>query len=321
MRTLLALFLLFNVTGCVSSTSPAPTPLYVDPVYDGAADPSIIYNPATQKWNMFYTIRRANVAGLTGVTWVHGTPIGIAESEDGRNWHFLQTANITPPNQAPTLWAPDIVGHNGVFHMYLTVVPGIFDNWSHPRHIQHYTSKDLLNWHYESTLKLNSDKVIDADVITLADGRFRLFYNDEPDGKSIYYADSADLYHWQDKGKLPMASRGEGPVVFYWQQQWWMIIDAWRGLAVFNSDDALHWQQQPGYLLATPGVGKDDGTLGHHADVVIHDNRAFLFYFTHPFEGSKDEQAKRSVIQVSELKIEGNKLTTDRDEPVVYNWR
>ena len=32
---------------------------------------------------MLYTNRRANVPGLRGVAWVHGTRIGIAESEDG----------------------------------------------------------------------------------------------------------------------------------------------------------------------------------------------------------------------------------------------
>ena len=30
--------------------------------------------------------------------------------------------------------------------------------------------------------------------------------------KSIYYADSKDLYHWIDKGKA-IAARGEGPKV------------------------------------------------------------------------------------------------------------
>jgi len=32
---------------------------------------------------MFYTNRRANVTDAPGVSWVHGTPIGIAESSDG----------------------------------------------------------------------------------------------------------------------------------------------------------------------------------------------------------------------------------------------
>ena len=35
----------------------APKPLYRDPVYDGAADPVVIWNPAVQRWWMFYTNR------------------------------------------------------------------------------------------------------------------------------------------------------------------------------------------------------------------------------------------------------------------------
>src|SRR5258707_3490035 len=65
------------VSGCQTAGRVASKPLYRDPVFDGAADPVIIWNPQMKKWWMFYTNRRANVPGLSGVTWVHGTPIGI----------------------------------------------------------------------------------------------------------------------------------------------------------------------------------------------------------------------------------------------------
>jgi rhamnogalacturonan endolyase len=54
----------------------APKPLYRDPVYDGAADPVLIWNRQRKRWWMLYTNRRANVPGLRGVSWVHGTRIG-----------------------------------------------------------------------------------------------------------------------------------------------------------------------------------------------------------------------------------------------------
>jgi hypothetical protein len=60
----------------------APKPLYRDRVYDGAADPVVVWNGAERKWCMLYTNRRANVPGLRGVSWVHGTRLGIAESTD-----------------------------------------------------------------------------------------------------------------------------------------------------------------------------------------------------------------------------------------------
>ena len=76
----------------------APKPLYRDPVFDGAADPSTIWNPHVKRWWMFYTNRRANAPGLRGVTWVHGTRLGIAESADGgASWKYLGTAEIDLP--------------------------------------------------------------------------------------------------------------------------------------------------------------------------------------------------------------------------------
>jgi hypothetical protein len=60
-------------------------------------------------------------------------------------------------------------GHLGgcSYHMFLSVVPGIFTNWNAPRDIVHLSSRDLLKWKYESTLKLSSDPVIDACVMPL----------------------------------------------------------------------------------------------------------------------------------------------------------
>ncbi len=39
----------------------APAPLYNDPIYDGAADPVLIWNREEKSWWMFYTTRRANI--------------------------------------------------------------------------------------------------------------------------------------------------------------------------------------------------------------------------------------------------------------------
>ena len=109
----------------------APKPLFRDPVFDGAADPTIVYSRAEKKWLMFYTNRRANVPGLTAVTWVHGTPIGIAESPDGARWTYRGTVDFPQdiPGtdvETPTYWAPCVLEHEGVYHMFVTIVPGVF---------------------------------------------------------------------------------------------------------------------------------------------------------------------------------------------------
>jgi Glycosyl hydrolases family 43 len=298
----------------------AAKPLFRDPVYDGAADPVVIWNRRERRWFMLYTNRRANVPGLGGVAWVHATRIGIAESGDGgATWKYRGTAEIGYGQEDYTHWAPDVVYRGGLYHMFLTVVPGTFTDWQAPREIVHLTSRDLLKWKYESRLKLASDRVIDPSVIQLTDGTWRMWYNNERDRKSIYYADSPDLYAWQDRGKA-VGERGEGPKVFRWKNRYWMVIDVWRGLVFYSSDDALKWTRQSKPILEQPGKGADDQVKGGHADAVVSGERAFLFYFTHP--GRRNPESKedgyeqrRSSIQVVELGLKDGEITCDRDEP------
>ena len=303
----------------------AAKPLYRDPVYDGAADPTVIWNPLVKKWWMFYTDRRANAPGLSGVAWVHGTPIGIAESADeGAHWKFVGMAKIELPSEYGgtnvTRWAPDIVrAPDGSWQMFLTVVPGIFENWNHPRDIVQLTSTNLVQWTNPRKIPLSSDRVIDPSIEKMPDGKWRLYYNDERAGKAINYAESADLATWTDKGRA-FPSRGEGPKGFRWHDKFWCVIDEWKGLGVFRSDDAIHWDKQPTNLLAGGGKGQDDQTQGDHCDVVVSNDRAFLFYFTHPGrrgpDANKDTtEQRRSSIQVVELQFKEGWLACDRDEP------
>jgi lysophospholipase L1-like esterase len=305
----------------------AAKPLFRDPVHDGAADPVLCWNWAAKKWFMFYTNRRANVPNTPDVTWVHGTHIGIAESSDGgATWQYRGTANINFGQGQYSHWAPEVIEHDGTYHMYLTFVPGIFTDWSHPRDIIHLTSRDLLDWKYESTLKLASDRVIDACVIRLPDGTWRLWYNNEVDRKSIYYADSPDLYKWQYRGKAMGERPGEGPKVFRWKNKYWMIVDVWQGLGVYCSDDCLSWTRQPENLLQELGNGPDDKVKGGHPDVVVSGDRAYVFYFTHPGRRSdipKDDlyQQRRSSIQVAELEYKDGLLSCERDKPTFIELR
>jgi hypothetical protein len=303
----------------------APKPLFRDPVFDGAADPVLVWDAAGSRWLMFYTNRRASAPNLPGVTWVHGTRIGIAESRDGgAAWKYVGAAEIPYGKPDYTHWAPDIVTHNGLYHMFLSIVPGTFANWDAAREIVHLTSRNLSDWKVVSSLKLASDRVIDAGVIQLPDKTWRMWYKNEraKDG-SIYYADSPDLDHWADKGVALPASSGEGPKPFRWQNTYWLIADVWNGLGVWRSDDCLHWTRQDQRLLEQPGTIATDRAKGSHPDVVVSGGRAWLFYFTHQSGEDADGKApgwnKRTVIQVAELEYKDGVLTCDRNRPVAIN--
>jgi hypothetical protein len=302
------------------STSPAAVPLFRDPIHDGAADPVVVWNRARNTWWMLYTNRRADIDDNTGVTWVHGTRIGIAESADGgAHWTYVSEADI--PVAAPdyTLWAPEVIDVDGTYHMFLTVVPGTFTDWNHPRHIQHLTSTDLLHWKPLADANLASDRTIDPCVFRLPDGTWRLWYKNEADSSKVYFSDSPDLVHWTPKG-IATTNHGEGPVVFQWHGAYWLINDPHAGLAVFRSTDLTTWHQQPDNILREPGTQPTDHAVGSHADVVVDaTGRAWLFYFTQ--QGGENASpntrgySRRSVIHVTELHEKDGILTVDRNAP------
>lgn len=297
-------------------------PLFRDPVFDGAADPVIIWNKTEKAWWIFYTNRRAYGPNF-GVSYVHGTDIGIASSADGgRTWVYRGTAQgLAYEPGRNTYWAPEIIEYEGIYHMYVSYVKGIPQDWNCSRRILHYTSCDLWNWTFESVLPLSSDRVIDSCVFRLPDGRWKMWYKDERNDSYSFTAYSADLYEWTAGEAEITDCPHEGPNVFFFENRYWMITDPWEGLGVYVSEDAQNWKRCPN-ILAEPGIRQDDGTIGAHADVLVHKDRAYIFYFTHPevsVEQRNDPEFyweyrhRRSSLQVAELKVKEGVLVCDRD--------
>lgn len=313
--TLLGTLLLGAATPAASDK-----PMYRDPVWDGAADASTVYDKARREWRVFYTNRRATLKGGTDddVTWVHGTAIGMAVSKDGKHWRYAGTAAIPAACTGPTLWAPELGYYKGQWHMWVTVVPGIYSNWDGKRFIVHLTSRDLKSWTCGDRLALGSEHVIDPAVAEIAPGRYRLWYNEESSGKTIYTADSDDLVHWTP-GPRVVDTPCEGPKAFFWHGRWWLVTDAWKGLMVLHSPDATHWTRQDGYILGDPGRSRTDRAKGQHPDIVVVGDRAFIIYFVHQSgepEAVKDPRwGRRTVLQIAELRYDNGRLTVDRNRP------
>jgi hypothetical protein len=206
--TLRALVLIGALALPVASQAAAPKPLYRDPVTDGAADVSMVFDKAHSEWVMFYTNRRATLESPDpkDVAWVHATPIGMATSRDGLAWTYKGVASIPTQCTGQTLWAPELHAESGVYHLWLTVVPGVFHRWGEKgatARIVHLTSKDLKAWTCGDTLDLGSDRVIDASVVKIGD-RYRLWYKDERKGSRIMAVES------------PTSSIGSRPATSRW---------------------------------------------------------------------------------------------------------
>ncbi|MFO1050633.1 MAG: exo-alpha-sialidase [Planctomycetota bacterium] len=300
----------------------APAPLYRDPVFDGAADPVLVHDHAHDAWRMLYTQRRAKL-DLPGVQWCHGTEIGVAESRDGgRTWTYVGTLPLSAPDAGHSFWAPDVVEQDGVFHLFVSYVPGMHSDWSGERHVLHYSSRDLVTWQAHGRVPLTSDRCIDPSLFRFPDGSWRMWFKDEGHDSRTLAVESRDLEHWTPVDDPGVSSRyGEAPKVFRFGGFAWMLKDPDSGLDVYRSDDLQSWTYQ-GKILAEPGHRNDDGEIGKHADVVVRGTRAFIFYFTHPDgqrngvkEGVMPFSDRRSSIQVAELEVRDGRLCCDRDSP------
>lgn len=298
-------------------------PLFRDPIYDAPTDPVIVWNNREKLWWMLYTQRRSGYHSI-GVAHIHGTAIGVASSKDGSKWLYRGTLphlDFEPGHN--TFWAPEIIFAEGKYHMYVSYIRGIPTDWNYPRHIVHYTADDMWDWHFENVLKLSSDKVIDACVYKTSSSTYKMWYKDEKHDSHTFSAVSSDLYNWTVCGEEISFNSHEGPNVFEFKGKKWMITDEWNGLGVYTTENFSDWTRT-GVILRDGGSRNGDGVMANHADVVVCNENAYIFYFTHPFFKNKDRHSdgfvigseeSRTCIQVAKLGYDGKTLTCDRDEP------
>jgi len=302
-----------------------PAPLYRDPIFDGATDPMLIFHEEEKIWYMFYTQRRAFSPDI-GVAWVHGTDIGVATSDDGGKFFMYRGVldSLRRGHGHNTYWAPEVVYHDGTYHMYVSVIQGVPHDWHGNARIHHYTSRNLWDWEFQSVLDFDSPNNIDACIHRLNDTTWRMWYKETKHYPRQYtcIADSTDLYNWEMKGTCVDDNEHEGPNVFALGGYYWLITDPHVGLHVYRSTDLEHWDKQEGALLFEGGTRPDDNMRAHHADIVSAGDVAYIFYFVHPgipagpeyVPESNGYHSKRSAVQAALLRVVDGRLVCDRNE-------
>jgi predicted GH43/DUF377 family glycosyl hydrolase len=302
----------------------APAPLFDDPVFHGASDPFVIWNPVKSEWFMYYTQRRATLPNPNGVDWVHGSAIGIATSKDGIHWDYLGTCkgdhDLTDPLAAKgagpepgvTWWAPCFLREGGVFHMWVVLVDGVYPRWTGKRNIVHFTSDDGVNWKYQDTAKLSSDRVIDPTVYKVGD-MWYMVYKDEAAGSHTFCSQSKDLQTWTDAKSVSPDGSQEAPFVFRWRNRWWLMVDfLGKGLRIYTSDNGIDGWRFHAMILDKPdGTRPRDNNVGHHPSIIVQGTgdteQCLVFYFTH--------QRNQTVMQLAELELGADgKVTCNRNK-------
>ena len=260
------LFLLYTMS--LWGQHQAPAPLFRDPITDGAADPVLIWNRTEKNWWMLYTQRRAN-SETADVAYCYGNQIGIASSDDhGQSWVYRGTLDLDIEPGHNTFWAPDVVYHNGKYHMFVSYIQGVRNHWSGNACIAHYTSKNLWDWKYAGKPQINSN-IIDPTLYRTPDGTWKMWYKDQNRGSVTMMAESKNLKKWITHDQPAIGGNAhEGPKVFRFGNYYWMITDEWQGLRVYRSTDLNTWEKQ-GLLLDKPGKRFQDTPQGAHADVVV----------------------------------------------------
>ncbi|GAA5194027.1 hypothetical protein GCM10023322_57410 [Rugosimonospora acidiphila] len=306
------------VTPAATVPNQPPAPLFRDPIFDGASDPTVIYNRQTGEWWMFYTGRRANVAGQ-GVAWVHGSDIGIASSSDGgRTWLYRGVAEgLSYQPGRNTYWAPEILWDGSKYHMFVVFITGVPINWTTVRTILHYTSDNLWNWEFIGPLTLSSGNVIDPCIYPLPQGsahRWRMWFKDEGHSSHIYSADSDDLTNWTVNGPVLTNKGQEAPQVFWYDGFYWMGT-AGPPINVYRSTDLSTWTIQSTPLLGDPGTRTNDSANGNHPFFLSQGGSAYIVYFTDNAGGPRV-----SAVQAAPLYVNDGVLSADRNTPFSMNW-
>jgi hypothetical protein len=248
--------------------------------------------------------------------------VGVASSNDGgATWCYRGVLDLSYEFGRNTFWAPEVTWANDLYHVFVSYIRGVPDQWAgHSRHIHHYVSKDLLNWDHRGPLALSSDRVIDAAVHRRPGGGYRMWYKDEADGSSTWSVDSSDLQAWHSPQRVLQTPGGhEGPNVFRFRGAYWLIVDSWDGQLAYRSDELSHWSPA-GRILDTASASRscreDDVGPGLHSDVVVDGDRAFIVYFTlpeaDPTTPGRPYPARRSSVLAAELEAEDGKLICDR---------
>jgi hypothetical protein len=307
--------LLFSAIVAGAQTAPppidiahAPAPLFDDPIWHGASDPFVIWNPKTSEWLMYYTQRRATLDPANGVDWVHGSAIGIAASKDGINWIYKGICqgdfNLGDPmNAKVTWWAPTLVYENNKFHMYVVLVDGIYTTWIGNRTIEHFTSDDGMIWTHISTAALSSMRCIDPFVMKIGD-TWCMWYKDEAKGSQTWLAQSPDMDKWTVTGEMVGSPGQEAPYVWQWHDAYWLMTDRTGrpgGLRIYRSDSGLKdWKLNTTILDQPDGRRPLDNAIGHHPAILMQkdasqNDQCLLFYFT--------QHGRTSVLQMAELTL------------------
>lgn len=275
-------------------------PLFADPFYNGSCDPEIVWNPTEKEWMFFYTGRRPAL----GVAATCGNPIGVAVSKNFVDWQFkgycLFDGVGGKPDSEQTFWAPAVIINGDSAHMFVTYKPDATPPWGTGGSIAHYitSTKNMINGWKKVDVVINEDNCLDACVIKLNSGKFRMYYvgGVNKGKKLIKYAESDNLFNWQVIGEVQGDVNDkqihgyvyqEAVYVFSWKKQYYMLTDPHDGLALYHSSDGISWKYNGQIMGNNSSERILDKTKARHPSVILKNGEPYIYYHVEPFRPDK----------------------------------
>lgn len=301
-----------------------PSPIYADPYYCGSCDPEIIWNEYKNEWMIFYTSRRP----ATGLSATCGNPIGVCTSKDLVKWEFkgycLFDGKGGKPDSEQTYWAPGIIVDGDKAHMFVTYKEDATPPWGTGGCIAHYIAPigDMISGWKRVDVSIGEDNCLDASVIKLSDGNFRMYYvgginNPGTKGrKTIRYAESKDLITWDIKGnvmgdvnnkKVHNINYQEAVYVFKYKKMFYMLTDPHKGLSTYSSKDGITWKYHGQIMKSGTSKRTLDWSQARHPSVIVHKNIPYIFYHVEPFRPDNlsapnlEKHQRYSFLQMAQL--------------------
>jgi beta-fructofuranosidase len=149
-------------------------------------DHTIIYNPKDSKWHLFGIVNPQTC-------FIHLTADSLTQQGWSREENFS--------DGGAEIWAPHIVYHNNLFHMFYTRI-GL------PREIHHITSDDLYSWSKSTAPILalsnkHNENLKNKDPMVFRDdqrNQWIMYYSLMKDDKHwvVGFSTSDDLYTWSE---------------------------------------------------------------------------------------------------------------------------
>ena len=194
---------------------------------------------------------------------------------DGVTCNYIDAAKILPPSERPNeefnIYAPHIISHGGVYHMFYGPGP-----------IRHAVSDNLYDWSPTAALFMDHPSDRDPHILPYKNG-FRMTYVSEDKLLGRY---STDLINWSESElvfTMPRKGVPESPFIVPYDGLYYLF---W---CIYDGENGAYDNRTFVYVSDTPEKFEHDGYVtelkAHAPEIVTDGGKMYIFSAEYPVRG------------------------------------